>query len=118
MKAYIAILSSHFRSLLQYRAAAFAGVMTPLFFGGVRVMIFDGFFRSGAAPQPMTSGEVVTYIWLGQAFLLLTMFGADSDVAAMIRTGNVAYEMTRPIDLYNLWFTRALAGRLAPILLR
>jgi len=90
--------------------AALAGIGTQLFFGVVRMMIFDAFYRSSSALQPLTREQVITYIWLGQAMLLLTMLAADTDVAAMIRTGNVAYEMTRPIDLYSLWFTRALSG--------
>ena len=72
MKAYLAILSSRFLALLQYRAAAVAGVCTQLFFGLVRVMIFDGFYRSSSGPQPMTYDQVVTYIWLGQAMLALS----------------------------------------------
>ena len=118
MNAYRAILVSRFLSLLQYRSAALAGAGTQLFFGLVRVMIFDGFYRSSSTPQPMTVDQVVTYIWLGQAMLLLAMFDVDKDVAAMIRTGNVAYEMTRPLDLYGVWFTRALGGRAAPLLMR
>ncbi len=118
MKAYLAILSSRFLALLQYRAAALAGVGTQLFFGLVRVMIFDGFYRSSAGPQPMTVEQVTTYIWLGQALLLIGLLDGDKDVAAMIRTGSVAYEMTRPLDLYNLWYVRALSGRAAPLTMR
>ena len=44
---------------------------------------------------------MVTYVWLGQAFLLLTMLTIDGDLHAMIRTGNVAYELLRPVDLYG-----------------
>jgi len=118
MKAYLAILSSRFLALLQYRAAAIAGVGTQLFFGLVRVMIFDGFYRSSSGPQPMTYDQVVTYIWLGQAMLALTLLAVDNDVAVMIRTGNVAYEMTRPVDLYAFWFARALSERAAPLVMR
>jgi ABC-2 type transport system permease protein len=118
MKAYRAILVSRFLTLLQYRSAAIAGVGTQLFFGLVRVMIYDGFYRSSSTPQPMTGDQVTTYIWLGQAMLLLALFDVDKDVAAMIRTGNVAYEMTRPLDLYFVWFTRALSGRAAPLSMR
>jgi len=118
MKPYIAILSSRFRTLLQYRAAAIAGVGTQLFFGLVRMMIFDAFYRSTTADQPLSHSETVTYIWLGQAFILLTLFGVDTDVALMIRNGNVAYEMTRPVDLYKMWFARALSGRAAPMSMR
>ena len=118
MKPYLSILVSRFLTLLQYRAAAIAGMSTQLFFGLVRVMIYDGFYRSTAAPQPLTPDQVTTYIWLGQAMLLLAMLDVDKDVAAMIRTGSVAYEMTRPLDLYNLWFARAISGRAAPLLMR
>ncbi len=118
MKAYRAILISRFLTLLQYRSAAIAGAGTQLFFGLVRVMIYEGFYRSSTRPQPMTADQVMTYIWLGQAMLLLAMFDVDKEVAAMIRTGNVVYEMTRPLDLYSVWFTRALSGRAAPLLLR
>src|SRR5262249_19712023 len=118
LKAYLAILSSRFLALLQYRAAALAGVATQLFFGPFRVMIFDRFYRSSAGPQPMTVEQVITYIWLGQALLLIGMLDVDKDVAAMIRTGGVAYEMTRPLDLYNLWFVRAVSGRAAPLTMR
>jgi ABC-2 type transport system permease protein len=35
-----------------------------------------------------------------------------------VREGTVAYEMLRPLDLYNAWFTRALAWRTAVPLMR
>lgn len=118
MKAYWSLFSARFRMLLQYRAAALAGFGTQLFFGFVRVMVFDAFYRSSDAVQPMTYPEVVTYIWLGQAMLLIVMFGADAEVGQMIRSGTVAYELVRPLDLYGLWYARAVASRIAPITLR
>jgi len=118
MNAYLSILVSRFQILLQYRAAAAAGVVTQVFWGVVRAMIFDAFYRSSAGPQPLTHDQAIAYIWLGQAMLLLTLLSVDADVAAMIRNGSVAYEMTRPLDLYSLWFVRALSGRAAPLLMR
>jgi len=58
-----------FLLLLQYRMAAIAGVCTQVFFGLVRVMIFDGFFRSSNLAHPMSFAHTVTYVWLGQALL-------------------------------------------------
>jgi ABC-2 type transport system permease protein len=118
MKAYRAILRSRLMTLFQYRAAALAGAGTQLFFGLVRVMIYEGFYRSSSGPQPLNVDQVITYIWLGQAMLLLAALDVDRDVAAMVRSGNVAYEMTRPLDLYALWYTRAFSGRAAPLLMR
>ena len=116
--AYAAIVGARFRMLLQYRAAALAGFATNLFWGFIRVMIFDAFYRSSAAPQPMSREDVMGYIWLGQAMFALLPWNTDPDVRGMIRTGTVAYELVRPLDLYALWFSRGLAARLAPTLLR
>jgi ABC-2 type transport system permease protein len=118
MRPYLAILDSRFRMLLQYRAVALAGVGTQLFFGLIRVMIFDAFYQSSAIPQPLTCAQTTTYIWLGQAMLLMVMFGPESELATMIQSGAVAYEMTRPLDLYTFWFSRCLASRAAPLALR
>ena len=118
MKPYLSIVVSRFQMLLQYRAAAAAGVVTQIFWGIVRTMIFDAFYRSSSGSQPLTHDQTLTYIWLGQAMLLLTILNVDADVAAMIRNGSVAYEMTRPVDMYTLWFSRALSGRAAPLMMR
>ncbi len=118
MKAYWAILSARFRVLLQYRAAALAGFGTQVFWGFIRVMIFGAFYRSTTELQPMTYPEVVTYIWLGQAMILIVVFRLDADVRTMIRSGTVAYELLRPLDLYTLWFVRSVSSRTAPLLLR
>ena len=118
MTSYAAILSANFRTLLQYRSAAIAGLVTQVFWGLIRVMIFEAFYRSTTADQPMTLDEVITYVWLGQAFIMLLPWNLDRQIHALIRTGMVGYELLRPVDLYNLWLTRALAFRTAPTLLR
>jgi ABC-2 type transport system permease protein len=66
----------------------------------------------------MTFPQVVSYIWLGQALLAMLPWNADADVRAMVRSGAVAYELCRPIDLYSLWYSRAVAWRTAPTVLR
>ena len=118
MKGYWAIFSARFRTLLQYRAAALAGLVTQVFWGWVRVMVFYAFYQSSSAVQPMTFEQVVSYIWLGQATLLILIVGVDNDVVAMVRSGTVAYEMLRPMDVYSLWYARATAARIAPVLMR
>ncbi len=118
MKAYLAILSARFRMLLQYRAAALAGLGTQLFWGLIRVMVFEAFYRSADAPQPMSLQDTVTYLWLTQAMLHLIPFRVDAELAAMVRDGTVVYELARPMDLYWAWYARAIAMRTAPTILR
>jgi ABC-2 type transport system permease protein len=118
MKPYRAMFSARFRVLLQYRAAALAGFGTQLFWGLMRVMIFTAFYESSTAVMPMSLEETVVYVWLGQALLLLLPWNWDREVEQLIRSGNVAYELVRPVDLYWLWYCRAVAMRTAPALLR
>jgi ABC-2 type transport system permease protein len=115
---YVALLGARFRLLLQYRAAAIAGFGTQLFWGLIRMMIFQAFYDSSPAAQPINRDEVVTYIWLGQALLGLLPWNLDADIRAMVRNGTVAYELLRPVDLYATWYTRAIAQRTAPTVLR
>jgi ABC-2 type transport system permease protein len=116
---YRAIVSARFRMMLQYRAAAIAGLWTQVFFGLVLIMVYESFYRSSsAAVQPMALDRVVSYVWLGQALLAMIPWNAEPEVRAMVRSGAVAYELCRPVDLYWLWFVRGLAWRTAPTLLR
>ncbi len=120
MTAYLALFRARFRLLLQYREAALAGIGTQMFWGLIKVMILEAFYQQTTAVQPMNLVQVVTYVWLGQAFFLMMPFSAnpDPEIRAMIRSGSVAYEMARPVDLYWLWLARAIAARTAPVALR
>lgn len=119
LRPYRAIVGARFRMMLQYRVSAIAGVFTQIMFGLVYVMVFEAFYRSSTpAVQPMTFAQIAAYVWLGQALLAMLPWNADPEIRAMIRSGAVAYELCRPVDLYAMWFARALAWRTAPTVLR
>ena len=103
LRPYRAVLSARFRALLQYRGAALAGLGTQFFWGLIRMMIFTAFYAGAAGAMPMSRESVVAYVWLGQAFFLLIPFRGDAEIIGMIRSGNVAYELLRPVDLYWLY---------------
>jgi ABC-2 type transport system permease protein len=104
--------------MLQYRVAALAGLWTQVFFGVFLLMMYEAFYASSDAPQPITMAQIVGYTWLGQALLGMLPWNVDAEVRAMVRSGSVAYELCRPVDLYSLWYARALAWRTAPTILR
>ncbi|MEH2071506.1 MAG: ABC transporter permease [Nostoc sp.] len=119
MKAYWSLFIARFTLLLQYRTAALAGVATQLFWGFVKVMVLEAFFTHTTSAQPITFQQAVGYVWLGQAFLMaIVPWSGDREIQNSIRSGGVGYDLLRPTDLYNFWFTRALALRTAPIILR
>jgi ABC-2 type transport system permease protein len=115
---YLAIVSARYRMLLQYRAAAFAGFMTQLFWGAIKLMILAAFYAVSTAEQPMTLAQVVAYVWLGQALLGLLPWSVDSELQEKMNSGAVAYELLRPLDLYAFWFARTIALRCATTSLR
>ena len=118
LRAYASIFSIRFQALLQYRAVAFAGLVTQFFWGLMLVMIYQAFYRSTTRAQPIDIAEVITYVWLGQAFLVMLPWNNDPELAALMRNGNIAYELLRPLDLYTFWYVRCAALRTAPMLLR
>ena len=118
MRAYRAIISACCRTFLQYRGAALAGLGTQIFWGLMRVMIFEAFYRETTVSQPMTLPQVIVYIWLGQAMLAMLPWNLDREIQQMIRSGTVVYELLKPVDLFWLWFNRALAMRSVPTLMR
>ena len=111
---YRGVLRARWRETLQYRAAALAGFGTQLYWGLLRLMILAAFYQSGPADATDFSfAHVVPYVWLGQALLSLFPFRLDGELADSVRTGSVANELLRPIDLYSYWFWRTAAWRLA-----
>ena len=81
-------------------------------------MILTGFYMSSDRGQPLTYEQTISYVWLGQALFALIPFREDAEIAAMIRTGSICYELVRPVRLYAFWFARAIAQATAPVLLR
>ena len=118
MKPYPSLLSARFRTQIQYRTAALAGVVTQVFWGFIKIMILEVFYRASMAVQPMSFPQVVTYVWLGQGFLAFLPWNPDKDIGELVRTGSVSYELLRPLDLYSVWYARTLAWRTAAALLR
>ncbi|MDR0286980.1 MAG: ABC transporter permease [Clostridiales bacterium] len=119
MKSYLAMFRMKFIAGLQYRAAAWAGVATQFFFGFVYIMIYLAFYKNSSTTPPMPIPQLVSYMWLQQAFLALIMlWWQDDDLMSQISNGYVAYELCRPYDLFNFWYARLLAMRLSNVLLR
>lgn len=119
MRAYRSFFRIRFSNGLQYRAAALAGVVTQFFWGGLELLLFYAFYRTDPSAFPMGFSQLSSYIWLQQAFLTLFMFWIlDKDAFDAITTGNVAYELARPMDLYNQWFVKNVALRASKAALR
>lgn len=118
IRTYFSFFRMRFLALLQYRAAAVAGMMTNWAFGMMRVMVMCAFYASANRGQPLSLEQSITYIWIGQMLLGILPWNVDKDISNSVITGQVAYELTRPIDIYGMWFMRTLAYRIASTLMR
>ncbi len=119
MKQYISFFKLKFICGLQYRAAALAGLSTQLFFGIVSVMVYILFYSSGTSNVGITLEQIITYLWLNQAFFaLIYIWHKDNEILKMIRNGDIAYELCRPQNLYVMWYMRILSSKLSAVLLR
>jgi len=119
MTKYLSLFRIRFINGLQYRAAAFAGIITQFVWGMMELLMFNAFYRSNPSAFPMSFSQLSSYIWLQQAFLaMFMMWFLEQDIFSSITGGNLAYELSRPMDLYNMWFARSMATRLSKALLR
>ena len=119
MKKYLSFFKLRFAMGLQYRTAALAGVVTQFAWGFMEIMIFRAFYQADAASFPMSLSATASYIWLQQAFLaFFAAWMMENDIFDAIVNGNIAYELCRPISIYNMWFARSIATRLSRAVLR
>lgn len=119
MKSYLSYFKLKFKTGLQYRAAAIAGIATQFFFGFVYISVYVAFYETGSSNLPMKLEETISYVWLGQAFFaLIYLWYKDKEILDMIKSGNIAYELARPQDLYFMWASKILGERLSNVALR
>lgn len=104
---------------LQYRVVALAGICINLFWGLILTTLMLLFYRLGKPHNlNMTLKQSISYIWLVQCFISLLPLQQDNEVYQKITSGDFAYELCRPLDMYNHWFARAMASRVSNVILR
>lgn len=119
MKKYLSFFRLRFSMGLQYRIAALAGISTQFAWGFMEIFAFKAFYETSPESFPMTFAATASYIWLQQAFLaLFAAWAFESEIFENIINGNIAYELCRPINIYNMWFSRSVANRLSKAVLR
>ncbi len=118
MKKYFSFFKIRVNTEIQYRAAAWAGVATQLFFGFIQIMIYLAFY-SNAKEVPIHFDQLITLVWLQQAFYSIIVYrDLDNDIIDMITNGNISYELIKPFNLYFMWFIKITSRKGARFLIR
>ena len=115
MKAYLSVFRMRWRMELQYRGAVVGGVLCQMFFGLILIALYRALYQS--KPQTMPIESVATYVWLQQAFFRM-LLASDGDLLDKIRTGSIAYDLCRPLQLYGYYYVRVMAQKSLGSLLR
>ncbi len=119
IRKYWSFFRIRFINGLQYRTAAYAGIATQFAWGGMRILLFRAFYMASPADFPMDFQALASYLWLEQAFLtLFSTWMFDNAILNAITSGDIAYELARPIDLYGKWFLQNLSMRFSRAALR
>lgn len=118
IKIYLSYFKIKFLNEIQYKIAALAGVLTQFAWGGMYIMLYTAFLKDGSASDYAVP-QMCTYIWLQQAFFsLFNVWSLDKDILEECRTGNIAMELVRPINLYSIWHAKTLGRKVAMMALR
>ena len=115
MRAYLSVFRMRLRMETQYRGAAIGGIACHIFFGLILVALYRALYAG--KPQEMPLSQVTTYVWLQQAFFRM-LLGSDEELMDKIRSGGIAYDLCRPVDLYGFYYGRIMAQKLRGSLLR
>ena len=118
-KPYVSLLRVRFLNGLQYRAAALGGLATQFFWGIMLIFIYKAFYGDADSSGGFLYSELVSYVWLQQAFLsFIMLYDWDGELLDMILTGGISYELCRPVNIYQVWYVKILSKRLARGILR
>lgn len=117
MSSYIGIFKMQFKGELQYRAKALSGVMTQFFWGLMYIYLYTAFMGRGGL-DGFSVAQMVTYVWLGQAFFAMRYVNTPKKVCQQIESGDICYNFVRPLNLYNQWYSSYIGSTLASTLLR
>ena len=113
MRRYLELAKAEFARYSTYRLAIVAGIFTNTVFGFIKIgVFFAAIAAAGGAIQGYDTLQAATYIWLGQALGAPVAMYGWMEVADRVRTGQIAIDLGRPIDLQLSYWARDL-GRAA-----
>ncbi|MEU8506076.1 ABC-2 family transporter protein [Streptomyces brevispora] len=115
MRLYAVVAAGGFRRYATYRIATVAGVFTNTVFGFIMAYTYTALWDERPRLGGYDMSQALTYVWLGQALLMTCAMmggGFEDELMERIRTGDVAVDLYRPIDL-QLWWLAGDLGRAA-----
>jgi ABC-2 type transport system permease protein len=115
MRLYAAVAVSGFKRYATYRVATVAGVFTNTVFGFIVAYTYTALWDERPHLGGYGLSQALTFVWLSQALLAaVALFGGgfQDELQERIRSGDIAVDLYRPVDL-QLWWLASDLGRAA-----
>jgi viologen exporter family transport system permease protein len=87
-----------YRRYAAYPAATIAGLFTNTVFGFMIAYILLGLYEHRTHVGGYSTSDTLTYVWITQGMLAAIAVWGWYELALRIRTGDIATDLTRPID--------------------
>ncbi len=100
---YLRVALASFQRQLAYRAANLAGLGTNIFFGAVYVFVYTALFRGRNSMSGLDLRDTVTYAVITQSLLMVMSAFGNRDLSESIVRGEIATDLSRPVDFYLYW---------------
>lgn len=119
LRTYWKLVVSGFRQESHYRLAAFAGLVANVTFGFLKASILFATVRaSGGHLQGYDVGSMSAYVWLSQGMLGMVNLSGTHELGERIRTGDVAVDFARPVDIQGSYLARFVGARVFTVIPR
>ena len=104
LRPALALAGAGYRRWSTYRQAAVAGVFVNTVFGVIKLSILLGLASSaGGTVAGYDPAGLSTYAWVSQGLIAVVMIFGWTELADRVRTGDIAVDLARPIDLQLSW---------------
>jgi ABC-2 type transport system permease protein len=94
-----ALVRAGFRRFATYRQATVAGAFTNTVFGFVRCYVLLSLADAGGRVAGYDRAQLATFVFAGQGMIAVVNFWGPADFAERVRTGDIAADLLRPLDL-------------------
>jgi viologen exporter family transport system permease protein len=108
VRAYWETAVRGYRRYATYRGATFAGVFTNSVWGVMRGYVLLALVAARPHVGGYDQADAMTYVWLTQGMIMVTYIWGWNELALRVVSGDVAVDLSRPIDFQGYW----LAGDL------
>jgi ABC-2 type transport system permease protein len=99
LACYLRLIRAGFRRYSTYRQAVVAGLATNVVFGFMRCAVLLTVFAGSAQVAGYDPSRTVTYVWIGQGLLAVVLLWGNTDFGERVRSGDIAVDLLRPVDL-------------------